>query len=186
MAQSVQDGTPAESSQRAAQLHSSSPAEEEPVELQDTAQLNPISPPPQTLDLSGVLIIRDGEMAGQSFVLDRPVITIGRGSECDVAINDASISRRHAQVLRQANGNYVQDLASRNGTKVNDQPLLAPQLLQVGDIVCLGNVRVEYTSASSQEDPNTPMPMSLAPASFVRPAQSGPIKLNLPSRPKNQ
>jgi pSer/pThr/pTyr-binding forkhead associated (FHA) protein len=186
MAQSVQDGTSAESSRRAAQFHSSSPAEEEPVELQDTAQLNPISPPPQTLDLSGVLIVRDGEMAGQSFVLDRPVITIGRGSECDVAINDASISRRHAQVLRQANGNYVQDLASRNGTKVNDQPLLAPQLLQVGDIVCLGNVRVEYTATSLQEDPNTPMPMSLAPASFVRPVQSGPVKLNLPSRPKNQ
>ncbi|GAC1350262.1 MAG: hypothetical protein NVSMB27_31100 [Ktedonobacteraceae bacterium] len=196
MAQSVQDATPidrhpkrSEGSARnsgAAQLHPSPPAEVNPVELQDTAQLNPISPPPQTLDSRGMLILRDGEMAGQSFVLDRPVITIGRGSECDVAINDASISRRHAQVLRQANGNYVQDLASRNGTKVNDQPLLTPRLLQVGDIVCLGNVRLEYALTSLQEDPNTPMPISLTPASFVRPIQSGPVKLNLPSRPKNQ
>jgi len=186
MAQPMQDGTSGESSHRAAQLHPSPPAEVNPVELQDTAQLHPISPLPQTLDLSGVLIIRDGEMAGQSFVLDRPIITIGRGTECDVAINNASISRRHAQILRQANGNYVQDLASHNGTKVNDQPLLAPQLLQAGDIVCLGNVRLEYTVTSLQEDPNTPMPMSLTPASFVRPIQSGPVKLNLPSRPKNQ
>jgi len=196
MAQPMQDGTPidchperSEGSARnsgAAQLHPSPPAEVNPVELQDTAQLHPISPLPQTLDLSGVLIIRDGEMAGQSFVLDRPIITIGRGTECDVAINNASISRRHAQILRQANGNYVQDLASHNGTKVNDQPLLAPQLLQAGDIVCLGNVRLEYTVTSLQEDPNTPMPMSLTPASFVRPIQSGPVKLNLPSRPKNQ
>jgi pSer/pThr/pTyr-binding forkhead associated (FHA) protein len=151
------------------------------IESQDTAELTPLSSLPQPLDMIGVFIIRDGERAGQSFVLDRPVITIGRGSESDVVINDVSISRRHAQVLRQANGNYVQDLASRNGTRVNNEPLHGPQLLQHGDIVCLGSVRLEYTSI--QAGTNTPMPTPITPPSLLRPL-NGPVPLRLPSRPK--
>jgi pSer/pThr/pTyr-binding forkhead associated (FHA) protein len=151
------------------------------VEAQDTAQITPLSALPQPPGVIGVFMIRDGERAGQSFALDRPVITIGRGSESDVVINDVSISRLHAQVLRQANGNYVQDLASRNGTKVNDEPLNEPRLLQHGDIVCLGSVRLEY--ASVQVGLNTPVPEPITPPSFAR-SMRGPVPLRLPSRPR--
>ena len=130
-----------------------------------------------------LFVIRDGAAVGQSFVLDHAILTIGRGSECNVVINDVSISRRHAQVLRQANGNYVQDLGSRNGTKVNGEPLHEPRLLQTGDIVCVGSIHLEYKSL--QSGPETPMPQSIIPASIVRPMTSGPIPLRLPSKPKN-
>jgi len=135
--------------------------------------------------MNGLLVICDGEMGGQSFMLDRPVLTIGRGSECDVAINDASISRRHAQVSRQANGHYVQDLASRNGSKVNNDPLLAPKLLQHGDIVCLGSVRLEYI-LSLQEDAGIPLSSPTIPPLLVRSNNNSPAPLRLPSRPKNE
>jgi pSer/pThr/pTyr-binding forkhead associated (FHA) protein len=132
-----------------------------------------------------VLVIQDGEMAGQRFTLERQVITIGRGFECDLVINDVSISRRHAQVSRQANGHYVQDLASRNGSKVNNDPLLAPRLLQPGDIVCLGSVVLEYSRPALQEAASIPtsLPATLLPQ--ASPFTSGPIPLRLPSRPKN-
>ena len=93
------------------------------------------------------------------------------------------ISRLHAQVLRQANGYYVQDLGSRNGTKVNGEPLHEPRLLQTGDIVCVGSIHLEYKLL--QSGPETPMPQSIIPASAVRPMTSGPIPLRLPSKPKN-
>ena len=164
----------------AVDLHSLSSIEaQSSVEAQDTAELTPLSSVPQPLEMMGVFIIHDGERAGQSFALDRPVITIGRGPESDVVINDASISRRHAQVLRQANGNYVQDLASRNGTRVNDEPLHGPQLLRHGDIVCLGSVRLEYTSLQA----GTPIPTPITPPSLLRPVNR-PVPLRLPSRPK--
>jgi pSer/pThr/pTyr-binding forkhead associated (FHA) protein len=159
----------------------SGPLTPPPIELQETAALRPVPSTPQPSGIAGMFTIRDGEMAGYSFVLDRPVLTIGRGPECDVAINDVSISRRHAQVLRQANGNYVQDLASRNGTKVNDEPLHAPHLLQPADVVCLGSIRLEY--ALMQGDPTVPMSASTTPPPVGHPT-SGPLPLRLPSRSK--
>ncbi len=148
---------------------------------QETAVLDPV---PQATPLrsdkwSGAFMIRSGGMAGKGFLLDRPVLTIGRGVESDVVINEASISRLHAQVLRQANGDYVQDLASRNGTKVNEEPLQAPRLLQQGDIVCFGEVRMEYTSVSTAlTTPLTPLPLPPRARTI-----SGPVPLRLPSKP---
>ena len=149
---------------------------------QETAVLDPVAQAAavRTDKRSSAFLIRGGEMAGKGFLLDRPVLTIGRGVESDVIINDVSISRLHAQVLRQANGDYVQDLASRNGTKVNNEPLQAPRLLRQGDIVCLGEVRMEYTSVSTAlTTPLQPLPLPSRARSI-----SGPVPLRLPSKPK--
>jgi pSer/pThr/pTyr-binding forkhead associated (FHA) protein len=149
--------------------------------LQDTAEIDHATPWPFNKDRGGALTIRDGEMAGQCFLLDRPLITVGRGFESDIVINDASISRQHAQFLRQADGDYVQDLASRNGTKVNDEPLLKPRLLAPGDIVCLGNICLAYTSV--QMAPNLPLTQVNASQSLSG-LNGGPVPLRLPSKQK--
>jgi len=117
---------------------------------------------------------------GQKLLLDRPLLTVGRTAESDVLIHDASISSQHAQFLRQASGDYVQDLTSLNGTQVNGEPLLAPRLLQKGDIISLGNIRLEYTFIP--EARTTPLPPLPTPS----PARqiSGPVPLRLPSKPK--
>ena len=141
----------------------------------------PTTPPPQSATPSSAFIIRNGEMAGRSFLVDRAVLSIGCGFESDVIINDASISSRHAQVLRQADGDYVQDLAGSTGTKVNDELLNAPRLLQQSDIVCLGNILLEYTLLPEAQTNSLP-PVPVLPLS--RPI-SGPVPLRLPSRPKS-
>lgn len=149
--------------------------------FQDTAELDQVTPHPQPAETGGAFIIRNGPLAGQSFLLDRPVISIGRGIECDIVINDISISRCHAQVLRQTNGNFVQDLASRNGTTVNDEPLLAPHRLEPGDIVCFGSIQLEYTPVQTAR--TTPIPMIITPQPSPR-LMSGPVPLRLPSKPR--
>jgi pSer/pThr/pTyr-binding forkhead associated (FHA) protein len=157
----------------------SMPGEPLPVLFQDTAELDQVIPHPQPAETGGAFIIRNGPLTGQSFLLDRPVISIGRGIECDIVINDISISRFHAQVSRQANGNFVQDLASRNGTTVNGWPLLAPHLLQPGDTVCFGSIQLEYTPIQTAR--TTPIPMIITPQPSPR-LMSGPIPLRLPSK----
>ena len=149
---------------------------------QETLALDPavVSSSPQPGNRGSLLVICNGDLEGKSFLLDRPVLTVGRGSESDIVINDASISRRHAQFLQQANGDYVQDLASRNGTKVNDEPLHAPRALQKGDIICLGAICLEYTFVP--EARTTPLP-PLPKSPLSRPI-SGPVPLRLPSKPK--
>ena len=146
---------------------------------EETGRLDPVAPPRPDRP-GGLCVICNGELVGRSFLLDRPVITVGRASESDIIIYDISISRRHAQFLRQANGDYVQDLASRNGTKVNDERLTAPRLLQRGDIICLGIIRLEYTLIPEAQTASIP---PLSPPPLARPI-SGPVPLRLPSKRK--
>jgi len=167
------------------QLPHSTPGEinVEPGDLdawQETRGPGPITPAPLAERPGGLCVICNGEMAGRSFLLDRPVLTVGRTTENDVLIHDASISSRHAQFLRQASGDYVQDLSSLNDTQVNGEPLIAPRLLQKGDIINLGNIRLEYTFIPEAQ--TTPLPPFPTP-SRARPI-SGPVPLRLPSRPK--
>ncbi len=150
---------------------------------QDTAQLERASPLPLSPRIEGAFIIHDGELAGKSFLLDRPIIIIGRSPESDIVINDASISRHHAQISRQAAGNYVQDLGSRNGTTFNGSPLSYPHLLHPGDIVSLGNIRLEYIPVQAAQTAPVPFILNTPPSS--RPG-SGPAPLRLPSKPRNQ
>lgn len=66
-----------------------------------------------------VLVVRDGELAGQRWTLDAEEILIGRGSECDIVLPERQVSRHHVKIL-QDNGNYLlADLGSKNGTHLN-------------------------------------------------------------------
>jgi pSer/pThr/pTyr-binding forkhead associated (FHA) protein len=150
------------------------------------ALIDPATPLPQLSHLSTVLRVLDGELVGHRFILELPVMTIGRGSECDIVINDASISRQHAQILHQADGIYLQDLTSRNGTRVNDEPLLSSHLLKSGDIISIGKVNLDYT-AVQPTDPTSSSGCLAAP--IVSPpllrTLAGPTPLKLPSKRKN-
>ncbi len=150
------------------------------VPSDETTELDYKTPRPASTNQGGALRIRDGELAGQCFPLDRAIVSVGRDQECDVVINDASISRKHVQFLRQLDGDYVQDLGSRNGTQVNDEPLLNPKLLHAGDVVLIGNIHLEY-SAMLEVRP-IPAKQAITPHPPSSGLLGGPTPLKLPSR----
>ncbi|RKZ14237.1 hypothetical protein DRQ50_09265, partial [bacterium] len=61
------------------------------------------------------------------------VLVVGRGADTGLRLAEASVSRRHAEVRRIGDNVTVQDLDSRNGTRVNGQPVTEPTLVQPGD-----------------------------------------------------
>src|SRR5581483_10922658 len=71
--------------------------------------------------------------------LDAPVVTIGRSRSNDISLDDARVSRHHARIVRDATGYLLEDLNSRNGTRVDDRPvrdscpLADGMLVQIGD-----------------------------------------------------
>ncbi len=67
------------------------------------------------------LILYSGEDAGKRFPLENLVLTIGRSPECPVWVDHPGISRCHAELLRDADGYILRDLASSNGTHLNGQ-----------------------------------------------------------------
>jgi len=153
----------------------------DPDPSHDVMGFNPITPPTLLERPDGLCTICNGGMAGRSFLLDRPVLTVGRSAECDVVIQDDSISAQHAQFLCQASGDYVQDLTSQNGTTVNGEDLNELLLLQKGDIISMGNVRLEYTFIPEAQTSSLP-PLPIRVSGGHPPSVPGPLRL--PSKPK--
>jgi diguanylate cyclase (GGDEF)-like protein len=84
------------------------------------------------------LTVLGGADPGCVVALDRDETTLGRCSTATVSIDEPSISRRHASVVRTRDGHHVvQDLGSRNGTFVNGRPVTRARL-RSGDRVQLG------------------------------------------------
>lgn len=79
-----------------------------------------------------------GATSGERFELDADRSIIGRSAECDVPLDVAAVSRRHAAILRDHDRFYVEDLHSRNGTFLNDQRIIDRLPLSDGDqlVIC--------------------------------------------------
>ncbi|MCG8648758.1 MAG: FHA domain-containing protein [Pirellulales bacterium] len=79
------------------------------------------------------LLIRNRERRGERVVVDSAKFLIGRHSSANLRLECTSVSRRHCLLRRQADGVTIQDLGSRNGTKVNGE------LLKQGEVRHLGH-----------------------------------------------
>src|SRR5437762_3324431 len=100
-----------------------------------------------------VHIYPTGPGMGTRYTLGDLPIILGRASDCEIRINDHSVSRRHARIQPGADGYYAVDLQSTNGTYVNDVPASMYKLkdgdyLRVGNCIYRflmgGNVEAEY------------------------------------------
>lgn len=100
------------------------------------------------------LVVQQGPRRGEVFLLENSIITIGRDPLLEVALADPEVSRQHARMARDENGDYkIQDLGSTNGTFVNGQRLGGePYLLSAGQQIVLGSsVILLYESATAEE-----------------------------------
>lgn len=91
------------------------------------------------------LVMSQGPQPGESFILDKEVITLGRAPTNDVVIAEPQVSRQHARIVRQDDVLVIEDLGSTNGTFVNGMRLVGPHVLLNGDVISLGDaVRFTY------------------------------------------
>ncbi len=81
-----------------------------------------------------MLIVYEGELAGQRWIIDQDEVIIGRGSDCDIVLPKRQVSRYHAKIERDDGGYLMHDLGSKNGTFVNGQEVRdKPHRLKDGD-----------------------------------------------------
>jgi pSer/pThr/pTyr-binding forkhead associated (FHA) protein len=82
---------------------------------------------------------------GTTYELDASALTIGRGGQNDVPIEeDEFASARHARFEPRRDGVWVQDRGSTNGTYVNGTQLDRPRRLAGGDVVRVGETDLRY------------------------------------------
>jgi predicted component of type VI protein secretion system len=80
-----------------------------------------------------MLILQRGGEAGLTWPLEHRSLTIGRGSDCDIVLDDRQVSRIHARVVWRGDHYEVEDLGSKNGTHLNGRDVAASHRLRDGD-----------------------------------------------------
>ena len=100
---------------------------------------------------SASLVIRQGPQAGMSFPLLGNQIIIGREEGLDISLQDPESSRRHSRITWQAGRYVIEDMGSTNGTFVNGVQITAPQILNPGDSVGIGQTALVFQMAGAQQ-----------------------------------
>lgn len=77
------------------------------------------------------------------YPLNKASIGIGRRSTNDIHLDNLAVSGDHAMIVKMAGDFYIEDLASTNGTLVNDE-FVKKQLLKNGDVIELGKYQLKY------------------------------------------
>ena len=96
-----------------------------------------------------VLSIIKGPQTGNTFELDGTQITIGRDPANGIFLNDMTVSRTHAKILRSAAGTLIEDLGSLNGTWV-DGAIVNSAPLHDGSSVQIGTFTLIYHESNAE------------------------------------
>jgi Inner membrane component of T3SS, cytoplasmic domain len=92
------------------------------------------------------LVVRSGSQAGAAFGLHTDVTRLGRHPDSEIILDDITVSRRHAEVVRIADGYVLRDAGSLNGTYVN-QERVDEAVLRQGDELQVGKFRLVFFAA---------------------------------------
>ena len=98
-----------------------------------------------------VLLIHEGEKAGQRWTIREDKLVIGRGGECDLVLPERQVSREHIRIYRSGDIYYLEDLDSKNGTWVNGKQVKAETvLLRDGDEIQIAlAVKITFIGSES-------------------------------------
>lgn len=91
------------------------------------------------------------EVNGSQYLLTKDKTIIGRGSGCDIVIDDPGISRKHLEIDITEGGVIARDLGSTNGTYVEGHQVPAATLLD-GNTITIGRTRILYWASSEDQE----------------------------------
>ncbi len=112
--------------------------------------LEELRPTKSGQDCLVVIYSSDARQFGKRHVLGDEPLTVGRGQENRLVLDNDSVSRRHCRIEKRNSSWYVVDLDSTNGTYVNDKQVGEYQLRR-GDQVKIGDTIVKFLSGSDLE-----------------------------------
>lgn len=90
------------------------------------------------------------EVDGRQYLLTDKKTVLGRGSDCDIVIDDPYVSRRHLEIDIRPNGVVARNLSDTNGTYVEGHPTPSATLVN-GNTIIIGRTRILYWAASDPQ-----------------------------------
>jgi len=114
-----------------------------------------------------VLIANEGPLNGQQWVLKGQIL-IGRDAACDIVIPDRQVSRQHARISNTGKGIILEDLGSKNGTFVNNKPILEEVKLAEADEIQIALTQTFLFLSSDATLPLSDLPPELSQVLTLR------------------
>ena len=93
----------------------------------------------------GLLVVVRGPIAGARLALTKDVTTAGRHPKSDLFLDDVTVSRRHAEFVRDGRSFRIRDVGSLNGTYLNRERVEEGELHN-GDEIQIGKYKLAYYS----------------------------------------
>ncbi|MDC7220489.1 MAG: FHA domain-containing protein [Spirochaetales bacterium] len=97
----------------------------------------------------GVLIILSGEDLGKTCLLDSEETIIGRDSSCDLVIDDEGVSKEHCVIKAEQGFFFLEDLASSNGTYLDNKKIKKKSLLNDFERIVMGKTIIRFFKEES-------------------------------------
>jgi two-component system cell cycle response regulator len=94
---------------------------------------------------------KDGKGVGRRIPIENELLTLGRGSTNDIALDFDNVSRFHAEIHRKNDHYTILDKGSTNGTYVNDRLVTKERLLNSGDLIKVGSSIFKFISGNDIE-----------------------------------
>jgi len=112
-------------------------------QLDETGEIKPVDLEEVVAEGATLAIRSGGGRAGEVFELAGEQMRIGRSPDAEVFLDDVTVSRNHALLVRRRDGMYVDDLGSLNGTYVNRHRIESHRLTN-GDELQVGKYKLTY------------------------------------------
>ncbi|MGH9288195.1 MAG: FHA domain-containing protein [Acidimicrobiales bacterium] len=97
----------------------------------------------------GLLVVKRGPNVGSRFALDADIVRAGRHPESDIFLDDITVSRRHAEIVREGGGYVVRDVGSLNGTYLNRERVESAPLAD-GDELQIGTFKLVFLTGRGE------------------------------------
>ncbi len=111
--------------------------------IDETGELVPVEMGEVTARGPALVIRAGGGRVGESFAIEGERLSIGRRPDSEVFLDDVTVSRDHALLIRRAEQWYLDDCGSLNGTYVN-RSRIESQRLEEGDEVQIGKYKLTF------------------------------------------
>jgi hypothetical protein len=115
----------------------------EVYQVDEAGEIRPVDLDEVTGEGATLVIRSGGGRSGEAFNVGGERLTIGRSPEAEIFLDDVTVSRNHALLVRRRDGLYIDDLGSLNGTYVNRRRIESHRL-QNGDELQVGKYKLTY------------------------------------------
>ena len=101
-------------------------------------------PAPQRPVAGRLVFVSNGDVPRDPYEIDSAAVTVGRGHANDIPLDDEFASTQHARVESRADGVWLEDVGSTNGTALNGVLIEQPRKLSPGDVIRVGETDLRF------------------------------------------